>query len=271
MEKKKKSAKTRGNAGRSKERPRYRAPALEKGLDILELVCRSSTPVTAAMITQLLGRTTSELFRMIQVLEFRGFIEQSASGTGYVPTTRLFSMGMEQAPTKNLLEAALPVMRQLAAKTDQSCHIAVRAGGDIVVVARMESAGQIGFTVRIGHRRPLYLSSSGVVLYAFQSLEVRKLWEAAFDPEPTTDQWVHFCDQVEKARKRGYERLPSSVVHGVTDLSVPVIRGDHAAAALTMTFAQKKPMVASLQASLDLLIDAGKQISLELPAFDTRL
>jgi DNA-binding IclR family transcriptional regulator len=267
----KKNAKTGRKTGRSREQPRYRAPALEKGLDILELVSSSSTPMTAAMITQQLGRSTGELFRMIQVLEFRGFIEQSASGAGYVPTTRLFSMGMEQAPTKNLLECALPIMRQLAAKTEQSCHIAVRAGGDIVVVARMESAAQIGVTVRIGHRRPMHLSSSGVVLYAFQSHEVRKLWEAAFDPKRTRKEWNEFCDQVEKARKRGYEKLPSSVVHGVTDLSVAVIRGDHAAAALTMPFVQKSPMVVSLQDSLDLLIDAGKQISRELLAFDHRL
>jgi DNA-binding IclR family transcriptional regulator len=267
----KKNARTGGNTGRSKEQPRYRAPALEKGLDILELVSRSSTPMTAAMITQQLQRSTGELFRMLQVLEFRGFIEQSPDGAGYVPTTRLFSMGMEQAPTRNLLECALPVMRQLAAKTEQSSHIAVRAVGDIVVVARMESAGQIGVTVRIGHRRPMYLSSSGVVLYAFQSLEVRKLWEAAFDPKRTTQEWDEFCDQVEKVRKRGYEKLPSTVVHGVTDLSVPVIRGDHAAAALTMPFVQKNPMVVSLRDSLNLLIDAGKQISRDLPSFDHRL
>jgi DNA-binding IclR family transcriptional regulator len=268
---KKKEAQTRGKSKRASEPRRYRAPALEKGLDILELVSRSPVPLTAAMITQTLGRSTGELFRMIQVLEYRGFIAESPSGTGYVPTTRLFSMGMEQAPTKNLLESSLPIMRRLSTQTDQSCHVAVRAGGDIVVVARMESAGQIGFTVRIGHRRPMYLSSSGVVLYAFQSPEVRESWGATFDPKPTAAQMRAFLEQVEKVRKHGYEKLPSSVVQGVTDLSAPVFRGDHAAASLTMTFVHKTPMIVSQAKCLELLRESAKQISAELPSFDHRL
>lgn len=158
----------KGKEPAGQDERRYRAPALEKGLDILELLASERDPLTVSAISQRLGRSMSELFRMVQVLEFRGFIQQAPSGDGFVATDRLFSLGMQQAPVKTLLELALPRMKILSAAVGQSCHLAVRSRGDIVVVARMESAERIGFSVRIGHRRPLALTRSGAILFTFQ-------------------------------------------------------------------------------------------------------
>src|SRR5215475_12255198 len=93
---------------------RYRAPALEKGLDVIELLAAEKTPLNLSAISQRLGRSSGELFRMLQVLEFKGFITGSENGTGYVLTNKLFALAMAQAPVRNLVETALPVMRKLA-------------------------------------------------------------------------------------------------------------------------------------------------------------
>ena len=61
-------------AGTGGDEQRYRAPALDKGLDILELISRATEPMSIGMITQALGRSTGELFRMIQVLEYLSLI-----------------------------------------------------------------------------------------------------------------------------------------------------------------------------------------------------
>jgi len=124
----------------SENESRYRAPALEKGLDVLELLAAQTEPMTLTAIVKQLGRSHGELFRMVQVLEQRGFIEQEPGREGYRLTDRLFSLGMQQPRTATLLEVALPVMRQLADSVVQSCHLAVHSFGDIVVVARIESA-----------------------------------------------------------------------------------------------------------------------------------
>jgi DNA-binding IclR family transcriptional regulator len=155
---------------------RYRAPALEKGLDILELLASEAKPIPASAIVQRLGRSTGELFRMIQVLEYRGFIEQSKDSDGYRLTGKLFALGLDQPHVKTLIEISLPVMRQLSRNIGQSCHLALPFNGQIIVVARMESSEQIGFTVRVGYSRALQLTVSGVILYAFQSDAVRQQW-----------------------------------------------------------------------------------------------
>ena len=250
---------------------RYRAPALEKGLDILELLARSSAPLTTSMIVQSLDRSMSELFRMIQVLEYRGFIEQAPNDEGYRPSDKLFSLGMEQAPNKSMLEIALPVMRELSNKIGQSCHLAVRSRGDIVVVARMESGEQIGFTVRIGWRRSLALTRSGAVLLAYQQDNVKKRWIASLSSGITKAQIADLLARAALVKSRGYDRAKSEFVTGVTDLSAPILRGATAAAALTVPFVHATQLMIPIDETLQHLRIAAAEISASLLRTDHRV
>ncbi len=250
---------------------RYRAPALDKGLDILELLARERHPLTISMISQRLGRSMSELFRMVQVLEYRGFIRQSDAGEGFVPTDKLFSLGMEQAPVKTMLEIALPIMRELSVTIGQSCHLAVRSGGDTVVVARIESAEQIGFTVRIGYRKCFVLTGSGAAIYAFQEEGDRRRWLADIPPEITPAQVEAFQSRAETVREKGYARTKSEFVVGVTDLSAPILRGSVAAAALSVPFVNSTPLVMPIDAAIKCLRASAAQISSSLLVADHRI
>ena len=53
---------------------KYRAPALEKGLDILELLSRQKRPLLISQMASLLERSVSEIFRMAMVLVERGYL-----------------------------------------------------------------------------------------------------------------------------------------------------------------------------------------------------
>lgn len=250
---------------------RYRAPALEKGLDILELLASERNPLTVSAISQRLGRSMSELFRMIQVLEFRGFIQQAPSGDGFIPTDRLFSLGMEQAPVKSLLEIALPQMKQLSTTVGQSCHLTVRSRGDIVVVARMESAEQIGFSVRIGYRKSLALTRSGAVLFAFQEEAVRERWIADLSPDITAEQIAAFRKHADEVREQGFDRAKSDFVVGITDISAPILRGHTAAAALTVPFVHSTLPAMPIDQVIRHLRAAAAEISGSLLVSDHRI
>ncbi len=250
---------------------RYRAPALEKGLDVLELLAAQTEPLTLTAIVKQLGRSHGELFRMVQVLEQRGFIEQEPGREGYRLTDRLFSLGMQQPRTRILLELALPVMRQLAESVGQSCHLAVHSLGDIVVVARIESAELLGFSVRIGYRRPLPKSASGSVLYAFQPDDVRRRWEALFDPPLLSTELKRFRAEADSIREGHVALTPSRFVVGVTDISAPVMRGGLAAAALTVPYLEKMQSSVSTKETAELVRQAADRISAQLVESDSRI
>lgn len=249
---------------------KYRAPALEKGLDILSLLAGERVPMTLSTICERLNRSQGEIFRMVQVLQTRGFIDQDPRSDGYFLTDLLFSMAMRQPVTQGLVEIAIPVMRGLAAEIGQSCHLALHARGDIVIVARMESMEQIGFSVRVGYRLALTQAVSGVTLFAFQPADVRSRWLGMIEPKPAPADIQRFIAEADAVRKRGYARAASTFVSGITDISAPIMRGDRAAAALTVPYIKTTYSRGSPPAVIDKLITAAGTISAQLTEGDNR-
>ena len=245
---------------------KYRAPALEKGLDVLELLAAEKAALNLSTISERLGRSAGELFRMLQVLEYKGFITFSETGAGYVLSNKLFALGMAQAPVRSLLEVAMPIMRRLSVAIGQSCHIAVPSEDQIVVVARIERPGDLGFSVRIGYRREITRATSGLVLFAFQTDEIRRIWlkRCGLKGNAADD----FVTRAEAVRTRGYHQAASHFVQGIVDLSAPVLRSEAAVAALTVPFVHSMPLVASKEAAIGQVREAAANISSELALGD---
>ncbi|MEI9905590.1 MAG: IclR family transcriptional regulator [Asticcacaulis sp.] len=213
---------------------KYRAPALEKGLDVLELLAHASTPMTLSQISTRLERSVSELFRMVQVLEARGYVGASPRGDGFELTNKLFSLGISRGPSQNLLASAVPMMQALSEQTRQACHLAIASDDRMVVIARIEAPGDLGFSVRVGYQRPLLHSSSGVVLYTFQKPKVRDQWRGMLKMAATAEEWQAFETTAERVLAQGHNMAASEYIDGITDISAPVSNDVGTIAALTM-------------------------------------
>lgn len=255
-----KSPKKRSASTAAEDR-KYKAPALEKGLDVLELLARSREPMTTSQIANELGRSVSELFRMVLALEYRGYIAPAEGGRdGYTLSNKLFALGIARAPTKTLIELALPVMSALARDINQSCHIAMASGDQIVVVGRIENPGDLGFSVRVGYRRPLIKAASGVILYGFQEDDTQAVMRGQLGQEDEADMEA-FLARVDEAKTRGYVRSPSDFSEGVTDLSAPLVGTRGAVAALTVPYVRYQPERCTVDEAIERLCRAAEQLS----------
>jgi DNA-binding IclR family transcriptional regulator len=255
-------ATTMARTGTAAKSSRYRAPALEKGLDVLELLAAEKIPLNLSAISQRLGRSSGELFRMLQVLEFKGFITASGNGSGYVLTNKLFALAMAQAPVRSLVETALPIMRKLAVEIGQSCHIAVASEDQIVVITRIERPGDLGFSVRIGYRREITRAASGLVLFAFQDDDVRNVWLKRCKLKGQAAD--SFVERANVVRERGHHEADSDFVRGIVDLSAPILRGETAVAALTCPFVHSHPLVVEMDQAVEAIRAAARQISRDI-------
>ena len=246
------------------KKQRYRAPALEKGLEILEFLAPRAEAMTLSEISEGVGRSKSEIFRMMQVLEERRYLARPADAEGYVLTNRLFMLGMEHPPVKGLVEAAMPVMHHLAAEILQPCHLAIPSEELIVVIARVESPGDVGFVVRVGHRRPIPHSTSGLVLLAFQAEDTRARWLETLERKQVPYEHKRLAGHLRTITSRGYACIPSEVVAGVTDLSAPILSEGAALAALTVPFAEHRGSRGEPRQAIEHLCRAADRISREL-------
>ena len=241
--------------------PKYRAPALNKGLDILELLSRATAPLTMTAIADSLDYSKGEIFRMLQVLEDRDYITRGEGDSGYSLTNRLFMLGMERPQNKTLVEAALPIMHRLADEVSFSCHLVVASQDQMVVIARVDSPSDLGLVVRVGHRRPIAHSTSGLVLFAFQSPEVRARWLALLDEMDAGYKKAEFVRRADLVVAQGYASYPSDAVGGVTDLSAPILEQKHAIGSLAIPFIDRHLARMSVKTVIDHLRRAAKDIS----------
>lgn len=244
--------------------PTYSAPALEKGIDVIELLGGEPFGLTITEMAQRLGRSVSELFRVIVVLDRRGWLHKDAASDRYRVTYQLLETAHRATPAQELSHVAAPLMHTLATATLQSCHLVVVNGRRGLIVARQESPGPTGFAVRLGTAVPLEVTCSGHVLLAFMDPARH---EDVLGKPPTAT----FARRLAAVRAQGYESMRSTRMAGVSDLSCPIFGFDgHVAAALTIPFLtaiDDAPHV-SIEEALELLRSTARQISTVLGWYD---
>jgi DNA-binding IclR family transcriptional regulator len=216
---------------------RYAVPALEKGLDIIELLASVSEALTHSEIAGHLGRTINEVFRMLVCLEQRGYISRIGLDDRYQLTLKLFEIVHHHHPLQRLVTQARPLVQRVASETGQSCHLAMLNNAEVVVVAQFDAPGNMGFSVRLGANIDLLNTASGHVILAFQSEEVRARSLGAWSLRSRRPIPPGLYRHLSRIRGRGYEELASYQVRGVANISYPVLnQHGEAIAAMTVPF-----------------------------------
>ena len=228
---------------------RYPVPALDKGLDLLELLAQQPRGMSLSELAGAASRKVSEIFRMVDCLKRRGYIGHDVRSDRLVLTMRLFELAHRYPPTERMVAAALPEMEALTREVGQSCHLAVHSAGDMLVIAQVDSPLQMGFAVHVGARVGLTTSASGRVFLAFQNAEERERVLTLQDKPammnfPTRKPKLppgkaRVAAAIARIQKQGYEAVPSDLIRGVTNMSYPVLDfSEQSAASLTIPFLQ---------------------------------
>lgn len=206
-----------------RKRKTYTAPALEKGLDVLELLSAHPAGLSLNSIASRLDRSVGEIFRMVVVLEQRGYVGPVHDTDQYTLTAKMFSVAHHYAPIQQVTIAAGPIMRELSRVTRQSCHLVIYHDGRGIIVDQQDGPTDRCLNVRLGAEASLTDTCSGRLLLAFSDTEERKSMLA--------ERPKHFRKRLRKAqldatleaiRSRGYERVDSAQIQGVIDIGFPV-------------------------------------------------
>ncbi len=245
----------------------YSAPALEKGVDILELLASAESGLTVSEISQRLKRRMSELFRIIIVLERRGWLQKDPESSRYSVTYHVLKLAHRGTPAHTLTQAASPVMHDLSTTVNQSCHLVVRADTQGLVILRQENQKRhANLSVRLGAVVPLVGSCSGHVLLAhMDDEELQGVLRAL--PRSWDVSRAKLSQTLQRIRKRGFEVQRSPITAGVTDISYPISGFDgRVTAALTVPYlhALDGSLPTTVEETRGLTEHAARRISMAL-------
>ncbi len=204
--------------------PNYTVPALEKGLDVIEILAAAAVPQSLAELGVKLSRSSSELFRMLNCLEQRGYIMRDAVSSKYRLTLKLYSLAHAHSVIEKLLQASQLPMQALTERSRESCHLSVLDRGKLLVVAQQESPERVRLSIEVGAVFDPAATASGRILLANLSDDDRATALAASESarELTPKRRHALYETFEELRQGGVSTAESESIEGVRDVAVLV-------------------------------------------------
>jgi IclR family transcriptional regulator, KDG regulon repressor len=145
--------------------------SIERAFTILEEVASHRDGIRLGELSRKVGLHTSTTFHLVKTMLMLGYLRQMPEDKTYRIGTPVFRLAASALDELEMATLAKPVLESLSANTGETSHIAVRAGEDIVVLARTVGAGPFQLSDRVGAVRPGHCTAIGKILLAALSEE----------------------------------------------------------------------------------------------------
>lgn len=198
------------------------APALQKGLDVLEALASSKQPMSLSELSHAIGRSVSEIYRVVHVLNAKGYLEHASGSSRFQLTAKAHRLAVNSVAIHDLLSNAIPKMEMLSGEIGCSCHLSVHSHHKMVVIARTDPPRLPCFSVRIGVVEDIWMSNSGAVLFGALKRSGKSWAYPSFRQEIDESSWQAFEAQVLLASEQSFLSRNHQLIAGVIEFAGPI-------------------------------------------------
>jgi len=139
---------------------------LVKAFNTLEAMAEIAEPAPLRQIAKATGLPKGTLFRILQTLNTLGYVNQ-IEDSGYYYMTSQFSYLARNARQEDLKMLALPLMKQLNTKFNETINLGVLEGTFVYYVAVLEAQRPLSWRVPTGTRDMFYSTALGRAIVAW--------------------------------------------------------------------------------------------------------
>lgn len=219
------------SASQAARKPQYPIESVDNALRILLLLGeRKSLRLTE--VSEYLSVASSTAHRVLAMLQYRGFVRQSATSRAYEPGPALTEIAFSVLAQIDVREQVRPVLEELAREHGETVHLARLDGSLVTFVDAVESSRAVRVGSRMGKTLPAHVSASGKVLLsllpdeAVTALYPQEQLEAITPHSLATRSAL--LEDLARIRKDGYATGRQESEDGVLAVAVPL--GAHGAA-----------------------------------------
>jgi DNA-binding IclR family transcriptional regulator len=204
--------------------------ALDRAVQLVSMVVHGDLPLSFADLQEATGLAKSTTSRMLAALERGDLLEREESG-GYVAGSLFWLYAARHDPWEQLVRLARPAMERVGSDTQETVHLSVIRGDQVVQVAQVDSRYLLGTRDWTQVDVPTHTSALGKVFLAWGMLDLSAARLERLTPETLTTRAALERDSL-TALKRGYAVTVDELEEGLTGIAVPVRgpRGDVVAA-----------------------------------------
>jgi DNA-binding IclR family transcriptional regulator len=248
---------------------RYVSPAVEQASRILFcLAGAQSTYMSLIEICARVGIHKSKAFTILETLQRFGLVRKNTDAKGYALGPGLISLSRKVLDDLSAPRLAEPILEDLAIKTNSTAVLGLIADKKVFVAAKHEGEGNIGVTIRTGHRLPLTYGAHGKAIVAFLSEEEResllKEKNLYFYGNPSKLDRKRLDREIARCQRDGYAEDLSEVNQGLNVVAAPVIGPSGTLIGFIEIFLLFSPEIAHQWGPL--VAEAGRKLSRELGA-----
>jgi IclR family transcriptional regulator, KDG regulon repressor len=135
--------------------------AFSKFMAVLQLIADAAEPQTIPQLAAACGYPRPTVYRIVGALIAEGLVVETARGNTFSLGPRLLTLASRSWERSDLRVAAADALQTLRDATQETVHLAVKSGPDMVYIEKLESPHAVRMASRIGTRVTLYSSSVG--------------------------------------------------------------------------------------------------------------
>lgn len=147
-------------------------PAVARAFDILELFLDTEGPLSVPEIIRRLGIPRATAHELVSTLVARSYLAPAPDGgNGFRLGVRVFQLGSQYAEQLDLVTEGRDVARQVAALCDETVHVAILEGAEVIYIAKVDSTHAVRMVSAVGRRLPAHCTAVGKMLLSSLSDE----------------------------------------------------------------------------------------------------
>jgi len=245
---------------------RYLINSIIRACNILRCLSKDKAHFKISEIARQLDLDRSTTYRILLSLGRCGLVEKDEKTGEYSLGVAAFEIGNDYVRRMDFIKISKPIMNDLALKVQETVHLAVLSGTEIVYVDKVDSPRTLGVMSKIGQRAPLYCTALGKVLLANQPKEglTRIIGEIKLKPftKNTITSKKKLVEELKRVREQGYALDQKEYEEEVECIGAPI--RDHQGdviAALSISGPQRKISTPQERQFINQVIRAATSIS----------
>lgn len=205
-----------------------RVQSIDRAVAILECFSEENKEYRLSEISEKLDLNKSTVHGIITTLKYHGFVSQDEETQKYKLGIRFIEFGQLVVNSINIRDAASPVIDELCGRIDETVHIGMLDGLDIVWIEKKECTKSVKISTKIGGRLPAYTTADGKVLLSYLEEGKLKKYLPKKIPQFTKNTITRKADFVKRLieiKKNGYAIDNEEFVEGIKCVAAPIF--DH--------------------------------------------
>ncbi|WNJ99353.1 IclR family transcriptional regulator C-terminal domain-containing protein [Thalassospiraceae bacterium LMO-JJ14] len=143
--------------------------SLTRALGLMNAISESDDGATLTELSQQVGLAASTAHRLLSTLELQRYVRFDQEQSRWFIGVQAFAIGHAFVRTRNLVQFARPVMRQLMEESGETVNLAVEDGGEVIFLCQIECRQVMRALVPEGARAAMHCSGVGKALLAYMS------------------------------------------------------------------------------------------------------